>query len=195
MNTDRSDALLKQFRERPFRAIRKVIEMRQVFPAKAEEVFIQLCPTREADWIPGWDCELIYTESGYAEEHCVFRTDEACVSGPGVWVMSHVEPPRLLDIVRFLPAMVVNLNIILSERPNGMTEGTWRIVLTGLDEGGNALIEQVPENAYDGLLHTLVHFLETGEMIEAPTYPAHHAHRFGMGHRALGDRIKQHLHG
>ena len=116
MNTARSEALVKRFRHRSFEASRKVFEMRETFPAPAEDVFIQLCPAREADWIPGWDCELIYTESGYAEEHCVFRTDEACVSGPGVWVMNHVEPPRLLEIVRFLPTMVVNLKITLSER-------------------------------------------------------------------------------
>ena len=110
MNTDRSDALLERFRQRTFKAVRKVIEMRERFPATPDEVFIQLCPTREADWIPGWDAELVYTESGYAEEHCVFRTDETCVSGPGVWVMSHVEPPWRLEIVHFLPSMVVNLS-------------------------------------------------------------------------------------
>jgi hypothetical protein len=168
--------------------------MRQSFPATAEEVFVQLCPTREADWIPGWDCELVFTDSGYAEKHCVFRTDEAGVAGPGVWVMSHVEPPRLLEIVRFLPAMVINLEITLTEKPGGTTDGVWKIAFTGLTEEGNRLIEQIPQDAYEGLLDTLVHYLETGEMIEAPTYPARHAHRFGEGHRGLVERMRERLH-
>jgi hypothetical protein len=167
--------------------------MRERFPAAPEEVFVQLCPTREADWIPGWDCELVYTESGYAEEHCVFRTDESCISGPGVWVMSHVEPPRLLEIVRLLPAMVVNLKITLSEKPDGTTDGVWKIVITSLNEEGNALIAQITEDAYDGLLQTLVHYLETGEKIGAQAYPAQHSHRFGPGHGRLADRLEQHL--
>ena len=192
-NTKRSDALVERFRQRPFKAARKVIGMRQAFPASAEEVFVLLCPSREADWIPGWDCELVFTESGYAEEHCVFRTDETCVSGPGVWVMNHYEPPHLLEIARFTPDMVVDLKIVLSENPDGTTNGVWSIILTGLNEEGNSLIGQIPENAYEGLLQTLVHYLETGEMIEAPVSPAHHAHRIGKGHQALTDHIKSHF--
>jgi len=193
VNTERSNALVVRFRQQPFKAVRKVIEMRRTFPASAEEVFLLLCPTREADWIPGWDCELVFTESGYAEEHCVFRTDETSVSGPGVWVMSHHEPPCRLEIVRFLSAMVVNLKVILSENPDGTTDGAWTIVLTGLNEEGNLLIEQIPENAYEGLLQTLFHYLETGEMIEAPAYPAAHAHRFRKSHHGFADHIKSHF--
>jgi len=193
VNTERSDALVERFRQQPFKAVRKVIEMRRTFPASAEQVFLLLCPTREADWIPGWDCELVFTEAGYAEEHCVFRTDETSVSGPGVWVMSHHEPPCRLEIVRFLPAMVVNLKVVLSQNPDGTTDGDWTIVLTGLNEEGNSLIEQIPENAYEGLLQTLAHYLETGEMIKAPAYPAAHAHRFGKAHQGLVDRVKEHF--
>jgi hypothetical protein len=167
--------------------------MRGTFPARAEEVFIQLCPSREADWIPGWDCELVFTESGYAEEDCIFRTDETSVSGPGVWVISHHEPPRLLEIVRFVPSMVIKLRAVLSETPDRTTEGLWTIVLTGLDQEGNALIEQIPKDAYDGLLPMLARYLETGEMPEAPLYADHHAHRFGKAHEAIANRLMSRL--
>ena len=30
-----------------------------------------------------WTCELIYTETGYAEQGCVFRTGESSTLGPG----------------------------------------------------------------------------------------------------------------
>ena len=192
-NTERSDALVERFRQQPLKAQRKVIEMRQTFPVSADQVFVLLCPSREADWIPSWDCDLVFTGSGYAEEHCVFRTDETNSAGPGVWVMSHHEPPRLPEIVRFLPAMVVNLKIALSDNLDGTTDGVWTVVFTGLDEEGNARIEQIPADAYENALKTLVHYLETGEMIEAPAYPAAHAHRFGKAHQGLVDRVRDHF--
>lgn len=193
MNTERSDALVERFRQRPFRSRRKSIETRDVFPARADEVFALLCPSREADWIPGWDCELIFTESGYAEEHCVFRTEESTAFGPGLWVFSRYEPPHLLEIVRFMPDMVVNLTISLSESPDGTTEGVWKVLFTGLNEEGNRAIERIPEDAYDGAPRTLTHYLETGKMMEATTYSAHHAHGFARSHQGPADRVRSHF--
>ena len=40
-----------------------------------ESVFPLLCPIREYAWIEPWRCTLIYSESGYAEQDCVFQTD------------------------------------------------------------------------------------------------------------------------
>ena len=37
-----------------------------------EQVFPLLCPTREYDWIETWQCELIYSDSGFAEPGCIF---------------------------------------------------------------------------------------------------------------------------
>ena len=43
--------------------------------APVEEIFPLLCPVREYDWIPGWGCDVQFTESGVAEDLCVFSTD------------------------------------------------------------------------------------------------------------------------
>ena len=42
--------------------------------AIVEEVFPLLCPKREEEWIPGWECETIWSNSGYNEEGAIFRT-------------------------------------------------------------------------------------------------------------------------
>ena len=47
----------------------------QLVKAKPEEIFPLLCPVREYDWIPEWDCTMVYSESGIAERGCVFQTD------------------------------------------------------------------------------------------------------------------------
>jgi hypothetical protein len=36
--------------------------------ATIEEVFPLLCPKREEEWIPGWECETIWSTTGYNEE-------------------------------------------------------------------------------------------------------------------------------
>ena len=42
--------------------------------ASLEDVFPLLCPKREEQWIPGWECETIWSHSGYNEEGAIFRT-------------------------------------------------------------------------------------------------------------------------
>src|SRR5271167_3067103 len=59
-----------------FAARRVVHEFTQINDARPEEVFPLLCPVREADWVPQWQYRMIYSESGVAEQGCVFITPE-----------------------------------------------------------------------------------------------------------------------
>ncbi len=113
LDTGRSEAHLKAFADRDFVSHRRVITFTRTVPASPEAVFRQLCPTREHDWIDGWQSELIYTESGYGEDQCVFRTSEDSVTGPGLWTFSHVDAPHLLKIVRVMPPFLQHLCIAL----------------------------------------------------------------------------------
>lgn len=42
--------------------------------AMIEDVFPLLCPKKEEDWIPGWECETIWSRSGFNEDGAIFRT-------------------------------------------------------------------------------------------------------------------------
>lgn len=57
--------------------------------ADAKAVFPLLCPVKEQDWIDGWSdiCTIVYTDSGIAEEACVFETDIPS-EGHAVWICS-----------------------------------------------------------------------------------------------------------
>ena len=46
----------------------------QTINANPNIVFPLLCPVREAEWLDEWSYNLIYSESGVAEEGCVFST-------------------------------------------------------------------------------------------------------------------------
>lgn len=39
-----------------------------------DKIFPLLCPKLEEKWIPGWECEVLYSLSGYNEKGGVFRT-------------------------------------------------------------------------------------------------------------------------
>lgn len=56
---------------------------------RPERIFPLLCPVLEYDWVPGWECELVYTESGVAESGAVFRTERERDGGLDTWVVSH----------------------------------------------------------------------------------------------------------
>jgi hypothetical protein len=170
MNTKKSDALVAAFEKREFRAQRRTLVFEREIPHPAKAIFPLLCPSRECDWIPGWTSELIYTDSGYAEEDCVFRTDVANSFGPGVWVCSRREQDRREEFVRLMEHLVFQLKITLTPVDDGATRVEWRILLTGLDPEGNSQIEAMPdlEARFQGAIDGLVHYLDTGEMVPVP---------------------------
>ncbi len=74
MNTQKSDTFVNEWKakEKPLR--RTSFTAQRTFDATPEEIFPLLCPTTELDWLPGWNCELLHSQSGYAELNCVLRT-------------------------------------------------------------------------------------------------------------------------
>ena len=65
MDTSKSERLVQNFLHNEPKYKRKIQELSGTFETTPENIFPLLCPAREADWIPGWDSELIYTKSGY----------------------------------------------------------------------------------------------------------------------------------
>lgn len=57
-----------------FEARRVTYEFTPTNDAPPDRVFPLLCPVREAEWVPDWKYQLIYSQSGFAEEGCVFTT-------------------------------------------------------------------------------------------------------------------------
>ncbi len=165
-DTRRSEAHVKAFADRDFVAKRRVITFIRTVPAVPEEVFLQLCPTREHDWIDGWSSELIYTESGYGEDQCVFRTSEDGATGPGLWTFSHVDAPHLLKIVRVVPPFLQHLCIALTDNGDGTTETRWTVTITALTAEGNKLMEALPadDESFAASAENLVYFFANGSM-------------------------------
>jgi len=57
-----------------FSGRRAVFTGKQHFTSPPAAVFPMLCPVREYDYIPPWECDVVFLESGLAEDGGVFTT-------------------------------------------------------------------------------------------------------------------------
>lgn len=160
---------------------KKRARVRLSYPMKVsspqEEVFPLLCPLREFDWVPGWECEIVYSESGVAEEGCIFRTDRPADGGLDTWVVSRYEPSRRISFVRVNPLRTILYDITLEPSPAGGTRLIWRQEITALDAAGDALVQGQTQDAFASMIENiermLEHYLTTGEIWSAEAAARH----------------------
>jgi len=88
MDTTKSERIVRDYLQNEMKYKRKIRKFSGTFDTTPERIFPLLCPAREADWIPGWNCELIYTKTGYAEDKCIFRTEKSNPAGEGLWTFT-----------------------------------------------------------------------------------------------------------
>ena len=139
-------------------------------PASPERVFPLLCPVRERDWLPYWNCEIICSTSGVAEPECVFTTD---IPGRGkmIWVVTRYELPQLIQYTVFKPeSHTWNLSIRIIPEASEFCRLTWQHVFTGLTDSGNRYLRQYTDDHHRDHLRRierhLIHFLRTGKMLQ-----------------------------
>ena len=96
----------------------------------ARDVFPLLCPVREYEWLPGWECRMVYSRSGVAELDAVFHTRETH-GVPAVWTLITCEPDSEVEyLVVSRRDAVVRLSLSLAEKKAGTTDLTWRMLFT-----------------------------------------------------------------
>ena len=162
-NTEKSENQVKEFLKSGPKLKRRVQVYEQKIQASPQEVFHQLCPSRECDWIKGWSADLLYTTTGYAEADCIFKTTEKSEFGPGLWVFTVFELNKRLEIVRTVGDIaVLHLRITLSQNTDGSTTGIWHLTYTALNEAGNGMVENLPDESpeFRTAINGLVQFLK-----------------------------------
>lgn len=142
----------------------------QKLNASPEQVFPLLCPTMEYKWIQPWKCEMIYSESGYAEDNCIFKTFFPGDVEPETWIVSQYQQNKTIQFVRFNNLTVIRYNIFLIDNKDNTTTAIWEQITTGLNEEGNKIVEDFSNEAYSEEILTLGkmlnHYLEKGEMLK-----------------------------
>ena len=138
--------------------------------ATPEKIFPLLCPTREYEWIPHWKAELLFSESGFAEDHCIFKTTFPNQGGDEIWVVSHYLPNQEIQFYRFNSARLIRYTITLSPVSIDETEAKWSQIITALNEKGINFIDFMSEDRYNEQMANiemlLNGYLKTGKMIE-----------------------------
>jgi len=136
--------------------------------AAPERVFPLLCPVREYDWLPYWNCQVVHSESGVAELDCVFLT--ALPGDPeAVWICSRYEPNEAIDYVVFTPGRQVHhLSVRLSQPAPGKTRLAWTRAYVALTAEAETALEAFVDSRLEQINKTIVaclpHYLATGAM-------------------------------
>lgn len=108
-----------------------------------ERILPLLCPVREDEWLPGWKggYELVYSESGFNEEGCVFRLHRS-FDTEAIWTCL-VFDETAYEVVFHIcvrDMMVYRFSIKLTENGEGATDAVFDYVYTAVTEKGNAFI-------------------------------------------------------
>src|SRR5262249_21385792 len=150
-------------------------EFTQSNDAPPEEVFPLLCPVREADWVPEWQYQMIYSQSGVAEVGCVFTTP----NGDGTettWLVTEHDPQKLcLQFVWVNPGLIATrIAIRLRTNSSGNTEARIAYTYTALSEAGNREIERYSRAWFESKMKSweaaINYYLRTGKKISAATW-------------------------
>lgn len=140
--------------------------------ARPDEVFPLLCPVREAEWLEGFEADMLYSETGLAEDGCVFRTQI-----PGdpetIWmVVQHDRQERLIEFVRVTTGLAATrLRISLAENTDHTTTSVHiTYVFTPISQEGVAFVRKNhEERAFCKSMawweKSMNHFIETGRML------------------------------
>lgn len=135
------------------------------FPA--EDIWPQLCPVREYDWIEDWECEILHSKSGFNELGCVFHTDFPTEGGPETWLTCRFDPMERIEFVRTNAWRIAHYIIEVEPSKTGTTL-KWTQHVTALNKQGNEYVKhksEVFKATIKGLEKMLTYYLATGEML------------------------------
>jgi hypothetical protein len=133
-----------------------------------ETVFPLLCPVREADWIEGWNPDLVVSATGVAEADCVFTT--AAPPAPAIWYVTRHEPHNgFVEMVKITPSVTAcRLTIQLAPAPCGCSAQV-TYTHTSLGAAGDAFVEAFTDAHYLTFMQDwearLNHYLRTGQAL------------------------------
>ena len=150
----------------PIHAPNAEFQVAWTLAAPPDRVFPLLCPVLEYDWIATWQCEMVNTLSGVAEEDCIFRTTRPG-DGEMTWITTRYEANRAIDYTGFVAGShIMRLKIALAPTGSGQTRLNWTRRFLALTPAGAEFVAAYTREKHDtmmsGLHASLTHYLATG---------------------------------
>jgi hypothetical protein len=154
-----------------FRAKRVSRSYCQTINANPNIVFPLLCPVREAEWLDEWSYNLIYSESGVAEEGCVFSTAYKGEKDT-IWIITeHNKEKKLVEFTRVTPESRASILSISVKTEKKNTSNVYiKYTYTAICEEGNKFIDEFTEDAFLAAVKfwekSMNYFLRTGKQLK-----------------------------
>jgi hypothetical protein len=156
-----------------FKATHVTRSYEQTINADPARVFDLICPVREAEWLDGWDYTLLHSESGLAEEGCVFLSRQEGEKDT-IWMISKRDVQnREIEFVRATPeSRIARLTIAVDNKAENLAKVKITYVITALCQEGNRFLEAfTPENFETAMKFwekSMNYYLETGKKLKRP---------------------------
>ena len=157
--------------KRNFKAKRINRTYRQTIKATPEKVFPLLCPVREAEWLDGWQYNMIYSQSGLVEKGAVFSTPNEGEEDT-VWIVTKHNPKTFeIEFVRFTPkSRTCILEIAIKSKDENNSYVDISYTYTGITPTGNDFTDHFTEEEFFGAVtfweKSMNYFLRTGDRLE-----------------------------
>jgi len=145
----------------------------QIIHADPARVFDLLCPVKEGEWLDGWDYTLLHSESGLAEEGCVFLSRQKGEKDT-IWMITKRDVQnRKIEFVRATPeSRIARLTIAVDEKAENVSTVKITYVITGLCEEGNKFLEAFTRENFEAGMKfweaSMNYYLETGKKLRRP---------------------------
>jgi len=128
--------------------------------AKVEEIFPLICPKREEEWIPGWECETIWSNSGYNEEGAIFRTMKPYGTELYWTTLKYDMGNRMVDFLITAPRLYMfRFKIDLDVIDDHPTKICFSQVFTSISEEGNAFLNRYRNENFQARLKDLEKYM------------------------------------
>jgi hypothetical protein len=143
----------------------------QTIHADPARVFDLLCPVREAEWLDGWDYTLLHSQSGLAEEGCVFLSRHEGEKDT-IWMITRRDVlNREIEFVRATPeSRIARLRIAVKEKAASLSAVKITYVITALGEEGNQFLDAFTQENFEADMkfweQSMNYYLETGEKLK-----------------------------
>ena len=138
-----------------------------------EKVFVLLCPVLEAEWVPGWRPDIVFSESGVCEQECIFITPQEMPSEPNkpIWIVTkHDAVNWVIEMYKVVPEHTISkLEISLEGDSSNSTIAQISYEITAIGAAGEQFIEEFTRERYESFMmeweQQMNYYLETGKKI------------------------------
>lgn len=128
--------------------------------APLEKVFPLLCPKKEEEWIPGWECETLWSKSGVNEEGAIFRTLKPYGTELYWTTLRYDLKDKIVDFLITAPRLFMfRFRILLSACEHSVCM-EFRQTFTSVSEEGNSFLRNFQAEDFQGRLKKLEEFME-----------------------------------